>query len=300
MTRRTFLSLPLAALLPSGAAASPAAPARFTIAFVRPEGHLVPIAAYADGRWERAWPQADEVPRNPPTIETTPTIWRRRGERTPETWHVWRSPDAPSLVARVAGLRYVDPHCSTQLVLTTDLPPLPTRTPVHTYPLDVRVAAHTDLPPDVLHLINLVRRSDPRMVEAVHIVNAQLGREGPARIVALYAEADSGRSPMYVLAEHIHTEPDGQADRKCLRSTVLTGWLIPNKFGQLALRGPVVFHSDCDEKSVRTARPLAGIHIGDRRFWVLREFGYEDERSIIAELRPRTIDYVLVINAGGC
>ena len=34
--------------------------------------------------------------------------------------------------------------------------------------------------------------------------------------------------------------------------------------------------------------------------WVLRDFGYEDERSIIAELRPRTIDYVLVINSGGC
>ena len=57
MTRHVCLlaALPLVAILPT----LPQSPS-LTVAIVRPDGYLVPFAAYANGRWERAWPAADE------------------------------------------------------------------------------------------------------------------------------------------------------------------------------------------------------------------------------------------------
>ncbi len=112
--------------------------------------------------------------------------------------------------------------------------------------------------------------------------------------MALYAEAGVGRSPMYVVAEGI------EGESRCPGGTVLTGWLMPDDFGRLVLRSALLFRADCDGKLVRTARPLAAIQVGERRFWVLRDFGYEDERAIIAEFRPRAVDYVLVVDGGSC
>lgn len=48
----------LAALVATSAVAQDQ---RFTVAIVRPDGALVPFAAYDAGRWERAWPEADEA-----------------------------------------------------------------------------------------------------------------------------------------------------------------------------------------------------------------------------------------------
>ena len=58
MKIRTCLQLMLVALLISTAGAQSE---RFALAIVRLDGRIVPFAAYDGGRWERAWPEADEA-----------------------------------------------------------------------------------------------------------------------------------------------------------------------------------------------------------------------------------------------
>ena len=65
-------------------------PQRFTLAIVRVDGRLVPFAAYDDGRWEKAWPEADdEEPRGTPSLDKVPSVWRKRGDTVPGVWQVW-------------------------------------------------------------------------------------------------------------------------------------------------------------------------------------------------------------------
>jgi hypothetical protein len=61
-----------------------------------------------------------------------------------------------------------------------------------------------------------------------------------------------------------------------------------------------VFLTDCDEKEVRTAVPVAAIHVSDRAFWVLQEHGYEDETYLMAEIGSSDIRYPIAVSAGGC
>ena len=51
---------------------------RFTVAIVRFDGALFPFAADDAGRWERAWPAADEAT-DVEVVDNVPSVWRRRG-----------------------------------------------------------------------------------------------------------------------------------------------------------------------------------------------------------------------------
>ena len=82
---RHLLSLVLAVMIITTAAAQGQ---RFTVAIVRPDGALVPFAAYDAGRWERAWPEADEAT-DLKAVDNVPSVWRRRGAPVPDMWRVW-------------------------------------------------------------------------------------------------------------------------------------------------------------------------------------------------------------------
>jgi hypothetical protein len=84
---------------------------------------LVPFAAYDDGGWERAWPEAEEST-GITAIDDTPSVWGRRGERVPGSWWVWPASTGPAIQARVSGVEVVEAHCSKQLALRTNLPPV--------------------------------------------------------------------------------------------------------------------------------------------------------------------------------
>ncbi|OLC79796.1 MAG: hypothetical protein AUH72_13590 [Acidobacteria bacterium 13_1_40CM_4_65_8] len=75
---------------------------------------------------------------------------------------------------------------------------------------------------------------------------------------------------------------------------------MPTAGGALTLRHAKVFLTDCDEKQVRTALPLAAVHVSNQLFWVLQEHGYEDETYLIAEIRPTEVRYPIEVNGGGC
>jgi hypothetical protein len=304
---RLALSLALAALVTS---TSDAQPERFTLAIVRFDGSMVPFAAYDGGRWERAWPEADEAT-GVMAIENAPSVWRRRGDRVPDLWRVWPASGGTPIEARVSGIEVVEAHCSSQVALKTNL----TRARAE-HPLKFGIAVDSTNVP--VGAVEDVRRSDPIWAAAERAVAAglskletalatsngeQLPRETPvpvAQITRLYREAKSPRSPLYFVAEKKYRTARLAQDRQCSPSTMLTGWLVPTDAGTFNLLDPKLFLTDCDAKEVRTGLPLAAFRVSGQLFWVLQEHGYEDETYLIAEIRESGVRYPIEVNGGGC
>ncbi len=302
-------SLPL--LLAALAIASLAAQGqRFTVAIVRPDGGLVPFAAYDGGRWERAWPEADEAT-DAKTIDSVPSVWRRRGGRVPDVWRVWPASGVTPIDAKVSGLEVAEAHCSGQVALKTNLPMAKVE-----HPLKFGIAVDSSSVP--VGVVEEVRRSDAiwtaaeramldnfsRLEAAQAATNReQLPRETPvpvAQVTALYREAKSPRSPLYFVAEKKYGTPRSPQDPQCTPLTMMTGWLVPTDAGTYTLLDPKVFITDCDAKEARTGLPLAAFRVSGQLFWVLQEHGYEDETYLIVEIRASEIRYPLDVNGGGC
>ena len=304
---RSVLPLALAALVASTVAAQPR---RFTVAIVRLDGAIVPFAAYDAGRWVRAWPEADEAIDPSPTLADIPSVWRERAEPVPRAWKVWPSGRARPIEAQVNGIAVAGTHCQRQVVLTSDLRPV-ARSSTST----IGVAVDAAVP---IGGIEEVKAQDAAWTTAAQIVRrhfsrmeageartdrVELPRETPRpveRIRALYREAGSPRSPMYVIAEKRYRTPAYPEDPSCARVSVMTAWLVAAADGELALHDATMFVTNCDQKGVSTERPLAAVHVSDQVFWVMQERGYESESYRIAGIEPAEVRYPITVNGGGC
>ena len=129
-------------------------PQRFTLAIVGDDGRLVPFAAYDGGRWEKAWPEADEEPGGTPTLDNVPSVWRTRGDPVPLVWQVRPATGASPVQAHVKGVGNVEAHCGVQAALTTDLPAVKTE-----HPLKYGVAVDSKLPLGSIEEVRSVGRA---------------------------------------------------------------------------------------------------------------------------------------------
>jgi hypothetical protein len=283
---------------------------RFAIAIVRPDGAIVPFAAYDSGRWEQAWPEADEATAIR-AIDDAPSVWSRRRERVPNTWQVWPASEEKSIRAQVSGIEIVEARCSGQLALKTNLPPARAD-----HPLKYGIAV--DSSDVVVGRSAEVRRPDSIWASAERAVlssfssreiaqatrrGEQLPREIPVpapQLTALYRETTSPRSPLYFVAEKKYRTARSPQDPKCGAVTMMTGWLVPSDAGTYTVVDPRMFLTDCDAKEARTGLPLAAFRVSGQLFWVLQEHGYEDETYLIAEIRQSDIRYPIEANGGGC
>ena len=300
---------PVAALSLVAAVTTPAQSPSLTVAIVRFDGYLIPFAAYASGRWERAWPAADEGNIHNPTFENTPSVWRQRGQPVPRTWHVWPTTGTRPLQARVTGVDALDSGCQTQVALKTDLSPL-----TDLLPQD-RIALDSGHPVNKIEeLLSahaawkmaervIVREFSAREAARARTDHVQLPSETPAppvRIKHLYREAHNERSPIYFVAEReYHTELNA-SDVGCKARTTMTGWLIRTGDAQPAISASQIFLTDCDGVEVRTASALAVLRLAGRVFWVLEESGYEDTEYLLVEITASGIRRRLAVNGGAC
>jgi len=281
---------------------------RFALGIVRLDGRLVPFGAFDGVRWERAWPPADERVATPESIDNVDSVWRRQRRRVPRIWHAWPATAASPGEIRITGVKVDEAQCVDQIALTTDLPAAKDEHPD-------RVAIDADIPIGAIEDVSesdavwktargLVLADFGRLeASAAQAEHQQLPRESPApvvRLVSLYHERNSTRSPLYFVAERKYRPNLSPEDRDCERRTVMTGWLVPAADGTLQRRNARIFLTDCDRVNVRTALPLGALHVSHRLFWVLEEHGYEDQTYVIAEIEPTRVRVPLVVFAGGC
>ena len=306
MTRHLWL---LATLLLVGLVPILGQPVSFTIAIVRPDGHIIPFAAYANGRWEHAWPAADEGDITGPTFENTQSVWRRRGQPVPRIWHLPTTTGNRPLHARVSGVDAFDSHCQTQIALKTDLPPLKDLSAPNHVAIDSRQTVNrieeVQLSDAVWTVAERVvaREFEMREASRARAGQIQLPVETPSpavRIKYLYREARIERSPMYFVAEKQYQKELNPFDAGCKARTIMTGWLIAAGGAELAISSPQIFLSDCDGVEVRTAVAMAVLHLEQRVFWVLEETGYEDTEYLLVEVTPSGVRRHLAVNGGAC
>ncbi|HEU4689378.1 MAG TPA: hypothetical protein VFS23_13480 [Vicinamibacterales bacterium] len=302
---RTLSLIAVAALT-----AQSAEPTSFTLAIARLDGRLVPFATFDNGEWDKPWPEADQASKSPLVIDAIPSIWLKRGERVPTSWTVWPSSGTRSVRTRVRGVEAVNAHCQRQVALATDLAPI--KGDDHS---KRGIAVDTDL---VIGGVEEVPASDAQRRAAERSILASFDRlelqeslrsgvslmvESPApsvRIVVLYRERGQVRSPMYFVAEKAYKNGRPQAGTGCPDRTVLTGWLLPDRTGQLSLKDHDIFFTDCDGKGIRTAQALAALHVSDRSFWILQEHGYEDETFVVVEITADGVHRQREAAGGGC
>lgn len=291
------------------------------VGIVRPDGRLIPFAAYADGQWEQAWPGAEEsddpasiekaTPGQLPAIDDVPSFWNGRGEPVPRTWFVRRLSRPDPIATQVTRTAIFETHCSGQIALATDLAPKPPqfwrRIGVAVTDSSVQVSIVNEvLPADPAWngVSTLVIKQFERLErEHVHISGPPLIRDAtppPIKIRRLYRSAGAAVSPMYFEAQRSYAAPRYAGEPQCPAVTVLTGWIMVAANGDFTLVAPVVYLTECEQKSVRRAAPLAALQVGASLFWVLQTAGYEDLRYVVARLRSSSVEFVVDVDAGGC
>jgi hypothetical protein len=304
---RLLIALPLLGWL----ALPTAQTQRFVVAIVRLDGTIVPFASYDAGRWQRAWPPAAESVAATPANDSTPSVWRSRGESVPSVWQVWRTSSRSPIQVRVTGVEVVEAHCLKQLALKTSLAPVAGEHPLKSgIAVDSGSVSVTTIEEvgragaarAMAERIVVARFSSREAAEAAR-TGARLPAESPApavRLTALYREAGSPRSPMYFVAEKKYRTARFPLDPQCAARTLVTGWLTPTATASYAIAGEKVFLTDCDGKETRTALPLGAIHVAGQVFWVVQEHGYEDEAYLIAEIGQSQIRHPIGVGGGGC
>jgi hypothetical protein len=289
--------------------------AAFAVGALRRDGVIVPFAAFDGKRWSSPW--------RPPSLEVTVPIDLRA---VPSRWwgptkplDVWQArllaATAPPRALRVVQPDWVDVHCVRQVGLRTDYvasADVPPRT-VQPYPKD-GLAVSPDHPvesiavlppegPEAQALSSVLAEafnSAERKIESYgegHPIPRR-AREGVTpSIEAIYAYGDHPRV-YYVEAarpyRQLGTGPGG-----CTAVAFGTGWFVRDGFQTRSLL-TVVDLLGCNRTGASYMLPLGVVREGGRLFWLAQFSGWDHERFVVAEIKPKTVEAVMSVWGGGC
>jgi hypothetical protein len=316
--RGTIPALAAAAAVAWGAAGLRAADeprAAFAVGALRRDGVIVPFAAIDGQRWSSPW--------RPPSVELTVPIDLRA---VPGRWWgptkalgVWHArllaPTAPLRALRVVQPDWVDVHCVRQVGLRTDYvasADIPPRT-VQPYPKDGLAVSPEHLvepiavvPPEAEEAQALWRvlaeafNNAERKVEdlgAGHPISRR-AREGVApTIEAVYAYGEHPRV-YYVEASRPYRQL-GTGPGSCTAVAFGTGWFVREGLQVRSLL-TVVDLLRCDRADASYMLPLGVLRESGRLFWLAQFSGWDHERFVVAEIKPKTVEAVMSVWGGGC
>jgi hypothetical protein len=300
------------AVLIAGAALLAAAPrTMFGVGVLRRDGIIIPFAAFDGKRWRSAWP--------PPALELTipidlrgiPSRWW--GPTPPlDQWQAWTSGQPQQL--RVTQPDWVGAHCLRQIGLRTDYrpaEPAPPRT-TRPYPKDGLVVS----PPQPVEPIAIVR---PESEEARALVNAvqeafnkaeratedawghpvsRRAREGrEPDLDAVYAFGDFPR--IYYVEAIRRYRILGQTADDCEAVGFGTGWFTKEGYNVSPLQMTVDLLR-CDRRGANYMLPLGTMRIDRALYWLVQFAGWNNERYVVVEIKPKTVEAVVSAWGGSC
>jgi hypothetical protein len=310
-TARRLASAALLIALGVGLAAADAARVAFGVGVLRRDGIIVPFAAFDGKRWSSAWP--------PPSLDLTVPIdirgvparwWGPTGAL--QNWQAWTGGEPQSV--RIVQPDWVNVHCVRQIGLRSDYRPLDAPPPraEQPYPKDGLAVS----PPQPVERIALVRpeSSEGRALVSVvqaafnkaerdvenrfgHPVNrrAREGRE--VDIEALYAVGERPR--IYYVEATRRYRLLGQSIVDCEAIGFGTGWLVREGSDVRSLDITVDLLA-CNRVGATYMLPLGAIRAAGKLFWLAQFAGWNDERYVVVEIKPKSVEAVVNAWGGSC
>jgi hypothetical protein len=288
-------------------------PPAVTIAVLRGDGILIPIATRTGTKWLNTWPEPAKAADVPLELDDIPKRWW--GKPGPTTrWHAWQIDGTTSEVAAERPSWYLA-HCQQGVGLRTPLtarPPLPPPT-VQPYP-KLGLASTS---PVAFRRIEPVDQTDPMWITVAGQVDLamQAGEQrmngmpainepprpmhpiGPAeratvapRIESLYRlPLEGGRALYYVEATKRYGMPSMPADKPvkaptprggCSVMTFGNGFFLVGADGVVPKPTLRTSLSSCDYDAVSLMLPLGGIVEGGRHVWIGQITGWDYESYV--------------------
>jgi hypothetical protein len=283
----------------------------FGAGVLRGDGVIVPFAAFDGKRWSAPWPLPARDLTVPIDLRGVPSKWWGP-TRALESWQAWTA-SAPQTL-RIVQPDWVNVHCVRQIGLRSDYLP-PVAAPPATeqpYPKDGLAVS----PPQPVERIAVVpatseeaRALIPAMLDAFNKAERQVedrfghpvpkrAREGRAPdIEAVYAVGDHPRI-YYVEATRRYRTLGRPAD-DCSAVAFGTGWFARDA-EQVQSLDTAVDLLGCNRAGASYMLPLGALRVAGRLFWLAQFSGWDHERYVVVEIKPKTVEAVLSVWGGSC
>lgn len=311
MIDRTVRALATGVVVLSTIAVAADSRTAFAVGVLRRDGVVLPFAVFDGKRWSAPWPPPNRDLPIPIDVRAVPRRWW--GVDAPlERWDVNLAQGTQ--IARVVQPDWVDIHCSRYIGLRTDYQPVAPAPPrsEQPYPKDglaISPAHEVErievVPPDANEVRALLPVVQSSFNEAERQVENRYGhpikrraREGVVpTIEAVYAYGDMPRI-YYIEATRAYRQL-GQASGECASIGSGTGWFIRDASGVRSLT-MVVDLLNCDRQSASYMLPLGVLRLDNRTYWLAQFSGWDHERYVVLEVKPKTVEVIVNRWAGAC
>jgi hypothetical protein len=278
----------------------------FAVGALRRDGIVIPFAVFDGKRWSKPWPLPSLDPSIPINVTSVPSRWwGSPGPR--ESWQAWTGSEPKTI--RVRQPDAVDVHCTRQIGLRTDYRPAEPAPPwsEQPYPKDGIAIS----PPHPLEPIAILKPAEPELLpirEALkaafdkaeretagrfnHPVNQKTRESFDPEIEAAYAHGSDPRV-YYVEATRAYRQLGG--------CTVAfgTGWFARDgdTFKPLAMTVDVL---GCDKYGATYMYPFGVMTLAGKTYWLAQFSGWDHERFVVVEIRPKEVFAIVNAWGGGC
>ena len=310
-TARAFAAV--AAVLALGGALLAAGPPRviFGAGVLRRDGVIVPFAAFDGKRWSSGWPLPALELTIPIDLRGIPSKWWGP-TRALDTWQAWTAGEPRTV--HVVQPDWVNVHCVRQIALRSDyVGPVPAPPRIEQpYPKDglavsppqpvERIAVVPAESQEARELIPFVQETfnkAERHVESQHGHPApRRAREGrPPDIEAIYAFGDHPR--IYYVEATRRYRLLGRSMDDCTAFAFGTMWFAREGVQVRELDSAVDLLA-CDRSGASYMLPFGAMRIAGKLYWLAQFSGFDHERYVVVEIKPRTVEAVLSVWGGSC
>jgi hypothetical protein len=300
-------------LLTVGASLIAAAAPRivFGAGVLRRDGIIIPFAAFDGKQWRNAWPAPTLEPTVPIDVRGIPSRW---WGPTPslDHWQAWTGGEPQNL--RVLQPDWVEAHCLRQIGLRTDYRPAEPAPPLteQPYPKD-GLAVSPAQPVEPIAIVRPESEEARGLLLAVHEAFnkaeratedawghpvSRRAREGRAPdLDAIYAFGDHPR--IYYVEAIRRYRLLGQAIADCEAVGFGTGWFAKDGNTVNPLRMTVDL-LNCERRGANYMLPLGAMRIAGKLYWLAQYAGWNNERYVVVEIKPKTVEAVVSAWGGSC
>lgn len=281
------------------------------VAYMTPDGALIPVARFDGSAWRNTWPEPipDSAPLPVRSVGDVPREWL--GQPVPLTWHAWSLATQQTRPATVTGLDR-DGACVQAITLATSFKPDPRSEGLATS-RPAAVDAIVQIEQDSPDWERLRRDMAPHFRAAVARPAPFSPKEEPgamgARALAL-ARADTldtltveaayrdPRHPLYFIeverrfaAIPVDTDYD---------SLSYGGWFRRDASGALIPISASVVAASSGEGKLPRYTPVGLLRVGARSIWVLSEWGKESQAIVLFDVSAGRIRRLTSADISGC